>query len=112
MPSFWPLMTGSCRADGTATGPIITHHNRRGSLIPVAGEAMHGHMSGRIIDRVRTFIGGEGNGEAADAEEDRGGRLYECRECGITFIREDERPCPECGRDVERIPNERELGLV
>lgn len=67
-------------------------------------------MTGDILDRVRTLFGA-GPGENPREGGGREGQLFECRDCGTIYIRETARPCPECGHDVEPIPNEQDLGL-
>lgn len=67
-------------------------------------------MTRDIIDRVRRFFG-DGPGEDRQERRGRRGQLYECPDCVTIFIRESERPCPQCGHDLTHIPNEQDLGM-
>lgn len=47
-----------------------------------------------------------------DADETDPAGLYECEACGVTYISEAMSECPNCDGNVERVPTERELGML
>lgn len=48
-----------------------------------------------------------------EGEDERGPtELYECEPCGTTYISGSMEECPNCGRSVEPVRSERELGMI
>lgn len=55
--------------------------------------------------------------DGAPADDEEGGdrpasSLFECPACDAVYVGTDPQSCPECGSPVERVPNERELGIT
>lgn len=79
--------------------------------------------NGEFTAWIKSLMAGNGNGNGterspseAEAEPEPEDRtpvaLFSCRNCSRTYICEEMEACPECGQEVECVPNERELGLV
>lgn len=49
---------------------------------------------------------------ADDAADTPSTRLFECPDCGTVYIATELESCSDCGTRVDRIPSERELGLL
>lgn len=74
-------------------------------------------MGNGILDLFASTIGrgADSPGESSDvtdAAETPSTRLYECPDCGTVYIATELESCSDCDTRVDRIPSERDLGLV
>jgi len=75
-------------------------------------------MGHGIIDRFVSTVRrdpdtrGESTAGAADTPDANATRLYECPDCGTVYVATELETCSDCGTRVDRIPSERDLGLV
>ena len=67
-----------------------------------------------IVGKVTGLLSADQNDDApASNQPDRNrARLYACDDCSTTFISADMDSCPSCGDSIDRIPTERDLGMV
>lgn len=68
-------------------------------------------MSGVLTEWVRRFYGAT-NGDGKGKREGSEAALFECRACDAVYIGGDVEACAECDGPVERVPNERDLGIT
>ena len=67
-----------------------------------------------IVGRVTGLLSADQDGDAPSSNQpdrDRA-RLYACEDCSTTFISAGMDSCPNCGDSIDRIPTERELGML
>lgn len=75
-------------------------------------------MTNEFVQRLKTYLGKEGREEQTASTEESvsdGGqtsRLFACKDCNSTYIATDMESCPECGDELQVVPNEKDLGLV
>ena len=68
-----------------------------------------------IMGKVASYLSSddtEANEPMATQKERDRARLYECDRCSSTFISGGMDSCPGCGESVDRIPTERDLGML
>lgn len=72
-------------------------------------------MRESFLGWVKSLVNGNGSEGDQSAVASNGTArcaLYTCSDCDRTYISEEMDTCPECGRNVATVPNERELGLT
>ena len=76
-------------------------------------------MLGNVLDRLRgvvnrvidALVWNEAT-QADQADDGVGTQLFYCPDCTVTFISHEMESCPRCGREVEQVPNERDLERI
>lgn len=69
-------------------------------------------MSWKVLERITSLVR---HSNSADGQEEQehgetaDSALFHCERCDVTFISREMEACPRCDREVEEIPNEREL---
>ena len=69
-------------------------------------------MIERLKERVERLIGSDDSQIEPTADGGVVINLYECSNCGDTYVSKELESCPKCADSVDRVANERDLGMI